>query len=430
MGTGAPILKVPKLDRHVNGSARVRLCGHTIYLGRFGSPEAQLEYDRIIGMYLASGRRWPPIEGAAPLPSLAPTEAPNTVEELGGLFLEHLLATMPKGRHNTTYRHARRALNLLLRSTAGICAIDDFGPRRLTAYQAWLTGHPDQMWGRKTINEYTDQVVSMFRWAVAQQFAGVDTWRSLQAVPALRRGRTPAKGGRPAREGRKVRPPDPAAIEGAKAHLPPMLRAMVELQLFSGMRPNELCSLRPMDLAKTEVRGVFAYHVQDDEANKNSWRDIDRTVYIGPRGMAILKPWMNIAPHEYVFSPARSEALRNAERRAARGNPRWKSHDPELRRKRRKQRPAGWKDRYDPEAYGKAVSRACDAMNEARTEKGKPLLPRWTPYQLRHAAASAITAGESLEVAQILLGHRSIQTTMNYVEVKGPRAAKAARKLG
>jgi hypothetical protein len=37
------------------GHARVRIDGKTYWLGRFGSPEAQLKYDGIVAAYLASG---------------------------------------------------------------------------------------------------------------------------------------------------------------------------------------------------------------------------------------------------------------------------------------------------------------------------------------------------------------------------------------
>jgi integrase len=37
-------------------------------------------------------------------------------------------------------------------------------------------------------------------------------------------------------------------VEGTLPYLSPTIRAMIELQLVTGMRPGELCQLRPMDV--------------------------------------------------------------------------------------------------------------------------------------------------------------------------------------
>ena len=42
------------------GHARVRINGATHWLGRFGSPEAQAAYDRLLAEYLANGRQVAP----------------------------------------------------------------------------------------------------------------------------------------------------------------------------------------------------------------------------------------------------------------------------------------------------------------------------------------------------------------------------------
>jgi len=426
---------VPKVQTHKSGQARVTLCGKSVYLGKAGSPEAKEEYARVIQLYLNAGRIWPPPQGTAPpVPKelLIPDDPPATVHDLCEYYLIHLRGTL--GKKSKTYLNARRATSMLLRSGAASvgrvgCRVEDFGPVRLTAYQAWLSNHPDEAWARSTINNYVAHVMQMFKWAVSRQYLHVQQFQSLGTVRALRRGRRVMAGSKIPREGDKVRPPDPAAIKAVKAYLPRMIAAMVDLQLLTGMRPNEVCSIRPADLKKTATKGVVAYGVLD-EANKTAWLDIERTVYIGPKGMAILKPLIPTDPEEYIFSPAKSEADRLAERRASRTMKMWPSHDPLTRAHRRGQMPMKYGERYTPEAYAKAIYRACDRCNVDRAEEGLDPIEAWYPYQLRHAAASFITEKEGIAVAQVLLGHRSIETTIRYVTVRDGRAAGAAKKHG
>lgn len=462
-------MRIPKMCRHKSGQARVILNTSTIYLGLYGTPAARLKYDQVIRAYLANGRRWPP---PGPLPALATdqkerpsriakaavaalpppeiTTPPATFSDLARRHVEYQEGIL--GRRSKTFLKIRRALEMAERSGTSNCSLSAYGPVRLVKFQDWLSRHPDGMWKRSTINEFTSVIVRMFQWAVTREWIKPDAWVALKAVPMLRKRRPVSPGGPVPIEGRKVEPPDPAAIEAVKGKLRPMLAAMVDLQLLTGMRPNELLHIRPADLRKTTIKGVIAYGVLDD-ANKMAWKDIVRTVYIGPRGMAILEPWLKLceSPEDYVFSPRRNEAMRDAERREARQTPMYPSHSPEIRRKKRPGRVPG--ERYDSDGYARCISRAMDEValdrvNAERKKSGKPPLKRltpeemteweqsgkalkhWTPYQLRHAAATYVTEKEGLDVAQFILGHRSIQTTINYVKVRDIRAAKAARKLG
>ena len=52
---------LPQVRLHSgSGHARVRINGAEHWLGRFGSPEAQAAYDRLLAEYLANGRQVAP----------------------------------------------------------------------------------------------------------------------------------------------------------------------------------------------------------------------------------------------------------------------------------------------------------------------------------------------------------------------------------
>ena len=50
---------IPKPTRHRSGQAVVRLNGRDFYLGKFGTPAARGEYERLVAEWLANGRRVP-----------------------------------------------------------------------------------------------------------------------------------------------------------------------------------------------------------------------------------------------------------------------------------------------------------------------------------------------------------------------------------
>lgn len=50
--------KVPRYTKHkASGQAVVRLDGHDIYLGPYGSQRSRAEYDRIIAEWISNGRK-------------------------------------------------------------------------------------------------------------------------------------------------------------------------------------------------------------------------------------------------------------------------------------------------------------------------------------------------------------------------------------
>jgi integrase len=193
------------------------------------------------------------------------------------------------------------------------------------------------------------------------------------------------------------------------------------------MRPSELLWIRPRDL--TEVSpNCWRYDVPP-EANKLDHESIDRVVFLGPLALEDLRPWLGLtpAPDQFVFNPRRAEEARYAERRAARVVYPWPSHDPDRRKARRGTGDNYRGDRFSKDAYRRAIQRAIEKHNRLHPEAP---VARWFPYQLRHNAATRILEHEDLAVAQAVLGHRDIKTTLRYAKVAEHRAAAAAARHG
>jgi integrase len=204
---------------------------------------------------------------------------------------------------------------------------------------------------------------------------------------------------------------------------------MMILQILTGARPGEVCAMRAGDLYLTSDPAVWEYRVRDD-TSKTAHHDSRpaRIVYLGPRSRRVLAPVLErcTSPDDYLFRPADADAELRARKAAARRTPAYPSHSRMARTARRAaagSTPRVFRPCYTVSAYGKAIARACDAAG----------VDRFTPNQLRHTAATEIasrtlSAGGGIDVAQRVLGHASISTTMRYVSTKDHKAITAAKR--
>jgi integrase len=120
----------------------------------------------------------------------------------------------------------------------------------------------------------------------------------------------------------------------------------------------------------------------------------ERTIYIGPRAQAVLKHWLRTDLQAYLFSPIDAEAARNAEKRRNRKTPMTPSQRKRKPKRNRKRPP---RQRYDVASYRRAIQCGCDLAK----------VPKWHPHQLRHNAATWLRKEFGLDVARVVLGHRS-----------------------
>ena len=84
-----------------------------------------------------------------------------------------------------------------------------------------------------------------------------------------------------------------------KAH--PIIAAMIELQLLTGMRSGELVIMRVCDL---EMSGQIWFY--RPPTHKTSHRGHDRIIAIGHRCQEILKPWLCFDLKAFLFTPQKA----------------------------------------------------------------------------------------------------------------------------
>lgn len=415
----------PGLCRH-GDRAYTRIRGRWVPLGTWGTPEAQAAYDRTIAEYLANGRRLKlTLESAPP--------EPTTLSEVILAYWTYAEAKYGSRRYGSVLLgHTKRTVSAL-RERFGALPAASFGPLALENFRDGLVRSG---LARKTVNDRIRIVKSMFSFAVRREMVPRDLKHGLAEVKGLRTGDSSAA------EPVKVRPVADEHVDAVLPHVLKPVRAMIELQRITGMRPGEVVIMRGCDLDTTGPLWVYrpAFH-------KNEHRDLDREVIIGERGQGILKPFLRIDTEAYLFQPVDAVVEQKADKRRRRKS----KVQPSQQRRRPKAkplRPAA--DHYSVNGYRRAVTRGCDKAWPAPPEilgQGKEAVKtwlkekpaevrkwrdehRWHPHQLRHSAATKLRKLYGIEAARIMLGHASVATTEIYGERDREVALRIAREVG
>jgi integrase len=410
---------IPKYRKHKqSGQAIVTLAGHDYLLGPHGTKASKREYDRLIGEFLASGRS---VSFGAP-------RGDSTVVELAADYVRYAKAYYGIAATSEYFRILR--VIRPVKELYGRLPAVDFGPLQLKAVRQRLI---DEKLSRTYINEFVRRVVAMFKWAVAEGRIPAAVPEALAMVPGLRRGKTDA------RETAPILPVDDATVEATLPHLTPVVADMVRLQRITGMRPAEVCILRPRDLDRTG--DVWLYRPQ---THKTQHHGRERVIPVGPKAQSVLLRYLARDAEAYCFRPCDSEAKRRAAQHEARKTPLSCGNRPGTSRIARPKRAAG--QRYETPSYRRSIAYGCDKAFPHPTLGGTPrrkLTPeqsaelaiwqgehRWAPNQLRHAAATEVRREFGLEAAQVILGHSQANVTQVYAERDLARGLEVARRIG
>lgn len=353
-----------------NGSGRVKIDGVDYYLGPIAT--AMPRFERLVKRW-----RW----NDCSMPPLSEDGKVLTVSRMVRAFT--LWAAKPverKGqtRHRFTAKHLDnydRALAPLLQHfgwlPAGLMTVEELKEVRGT----WI----DDDLRTSTINSRVGLIVRVFRWAVGEMMIPSSTYVGLTTLSALRPGEEllPAP--------RKVKPVAWADVNGILPHLPTPVAAMVRLQWLTGMRPGEVVLMRWADIdegfgAVDGVR-VWAFYPL---THKLSRIGKDRVIPLGPEAQRILVAHRKPDESSWLFSPS------------------------DVRKR------LDWGDRYSTQSYGNAIRQVAKRLD----------LPKWSPNQLRHAAATAADEALGIEAAKQLLGHADSAMTENYVTRRNLQAMR------
>jgi integrase len=391
-----------------------------VLLGKYGTAVSRLEYARVIAEWEANGRRFPqPVVALADL----------TVNELVLAYWRYAESYYLKnGEPTSQLDRVKRSLRPV-KQLYGDTAAKNFGPLALKAVRERMV---QSGWTRGYVNSCVGCVKRAFKWGVENEIVPPSVYQGLQAVPGLKKGRTEAK------DTQKVRPVADALVEATLPQFTSPVRAMVQVQRLTGMRPCEVILMRPCDIDRTNGK-TWVYR---PESHKTEHHGITRVIFLGPQAQQVLAPFLNRDARAYLFSPREAmEGYLLANGRAIRHG---------------KKRVPG--TRYKVSSFDRAVTCACrrafphpalveiDALAVNAHEKAMRRhkwitghqddlrawhrAHHWAPNQLRHTKATQIRREAGLDAARAVLGHTSPSITDHYAEIDADKAMSVMERLG
>lgn len=362
--------------------------------GAAKSPESKRAYYSIVAEHLRGQAGRAGVAGSA-RPRRQPTAALQ-VADIVVAWLDHckVYYGATSNTRSNEYDNCKYAVRPLV-ALFGDMLVADFGPDELKAVRAamvsgnWSTPNakkPIVAWPRSHANAQINRIKRCWKWGVEHGMVEPAAEAILRVVAPLRRNPTVAA------ESEPVGPVDAAVVDATLPHMPPTVADMVRVQRLTGLRSDNVCSLRPCDLDRTG--DVWVYQ---PAAHKGSHRGKSLAVAVGPKAQAVLLPYLSRSATVFVFNSNRNPA-----------------------------------SRYSPNTYRNAITRAIKRANAARASQPSPLdpLPHWHPHQLRHTRGTEVRAHAGAEAARASLGHLHLRTTELYAEADLSTAKEIARRIG
>lgn len=231
---------------------------------------------------------------------------------------------------------------------------------------------------RTGVNRMVRRTAAIFKWAVAEELLTPTTWHALQAVRPLRRGK-----------GREI-PPRMAvaadAVDAVLAHLEGNggigAARCIRFMRSTGCRPGEAYSATPPDFRLSNDPPVYV-----PQHHKCESRDMDRVIVLNTAAVDVVRKCLGECPQTH------GPLFRNTAGKA-----------------------------WEVTTMAHMIERACAALG----------IERWTPYQLRHLAATeAVNRTGSEAAAAAMLGHSPDSTMIRrYSRNRLQLAAQAAKAVG
>jgi len=385
-------MRIPKYCRHKSsGQAIVWLGRKCYYLGAYGSAVSKKAYEARIREWLEQDRSHVDMSDI-------------TIAQVGARYWaeqkrRHGYASGREAGSVETMHQTVRRLSLWAEDMRAV----EFGPKALDEFRQGLI---EEGLSRGYVNKLVNQVKHLFKWAVTAELIPVTVYQALALLPGLRQDEYGV------RETPPVTAVPDEVVDATLPHLLPQVRDMVTLQRRSGMRPGEVCTIKP-GLVEQRPDGIWIYR---PASHKTKYKGKVRLIVLGPLAQKVLRPYLNRDPDAFCFSPGEAMAQRRAALRKKRKTPVQPSQQARDEQRSREYNNPYWRT----PAYAYAIRRACQ----------KAGIELWSPNQLRHAAATEIRKKYSLADAKAALGHSSISTTLIYAESCAEEAAKVMREIG
>ena len=342
--------------------------GKRVYHGTWGTEEADRNYRRFLDRLRGS-----PDDPLQEVVSSSKT-GEMLVSELCNEFVKYHAPRM----HKTHVTHFDYAIPFLV-NLYGAMSADEVSPKKMRTVRDQLV--KSGRFCRGMVNSYTTKLIRIFVWGAEEEYVSAAVAGALKMIKPLPKGE-PGTFDNP-----KRRNVSDEIIRRTLAFLSKTIAAMVMLQRLLGCRPSEIFNMRVGDIVRDADPELWFY-IPGQHKTQRLYEDVDeeKIIPLGKPEQAILAPFLEgKRPEAAVFSP-------KAESKSGRAG-----------------------EFYNRSSYRNAVQRGVKRANRKLAEGEKPI-PMWSPYQLRHQAATSLSKqkdGDKLAAA--LLDHTSVSTTARYI---------------
>ena len=364
----SPNRKDPKYRLHkASGNAVVSINGKTHYLGKHGSRESFEKYESLIAS------RHSKKQFAMSVPKVP------LVAHVMAKYLTYIKGHYVKNGEPTSEIHAAKSVLRRLKAYRKT-RVSEFGPLAFKAFRKEMIA---EGLARTTINHYMFHIRNMFRVSAEDEIIPMQAFWKLRDTRDLQADRSEA------RETDDIEPVEESVVEATKDQLSATIADMVQLQWLTGMRPGEVCLLRPVDIDTSN--DIWLYQPsRHKNQHRKSKKSKMRFVWLGYKAQMILKKYLNRDEMLYCFCPIEASGR-------------------------------GTNVKYTVNAYRNAIQRAA---KRAKQDK-------WHPNQLRHNALTLARERLGLECASQVGGHTTIRTTESvYAEPNQQLAIQFAKICG
>ena len=383
--------------------------GKRIYFGVAGTDEADRNYDRFIRSLTGE----PTLSVPVIPPNVGNTAGTGNVlvTELTAGYLKYIAPRLDYSH----LLHFKYTIGYLV-GAYGELFVNDFSPKKLKTVRSRMVATGRLC--RKTVNDYTRRIVQIFSWGCEEEYVDSSVVSALREVKSLRK-REPGTFDNPPRK----EVPD-EVVRRTLPFMSPTVAAMVQIQRMTGMRPSELCAMTVGDIDRKRDSELWHYIPKSQKTQQFIG---EAPIPLGQPEQKLLKPYLTgKKPSEAVFSPRTAMEEWHAERRKNR-----KTAVPPSQQERQERQAKNPAERqpgefYNRNSYRTAVTNAIRKGNKILSD-GETPIPKWSPYQLRHAQATALEKEGKLDVAQAVLRHTTANTTKRYAHGQLVLAEEAAR---
>jgi integrase len=299
--------------------------------------------------------------------------------------------------------------------------VKDFGPDEFLNVQRALLDHhyrrgkKVKRFTRRGINDVINWIRKIWKWGMGRSIVTAEQVQALEEVKPLRIGASDAP------DNVKRKKVTEEEFNKVVNCLGSVVGDILRLLWHTGMRPNEVYSMRPYDILRDDPDCWLYIPGRDSSPvgkHKTMRFERVRVVPLTRECQQILLPRIkDFSSKAYIFDPRESMREFLAKKAQQRKTPLNSGNRPGTNRKEYPTIRPG--ERYCREAVREACRRAC------RRAGVEP----FTPYDLRRSMATRTRATLDKEAAKVLLGHADTSTTDVYLLEEVQEAIKVAKLL-